>query len=231
MLLRAWHWTESLDLGQGGFVGYTGPLRLERVPLAPNSSPARHRPGSLRPHLHRPSSHRRPRQYHPSHLRTAVVTAAIVGSIVNSPPSGCVTQVINGLAYQQWQQHLVPAAILRNHDDLHSSQCAKMTTPDLELHYSRTTGWIIGNGYFTGQSFRPVSATLAINHLRCGTIGHGCSGYRRNHSELSAGRGPSPAAYVYPKYEGDPASIRFLPTYVVAMIQSRKTFPGYLSRE
>ena len=31
----------------------------------------------------------------------AVVTAAVVGSIVNQPPAGCVTQVINGLAYQQ----------------------------------------------------------------------------------------------------------------------------------
>ena len=32
---------------------------------------------------------------------TAVVTAAVVGSIVDRPPAGCVTQVINGLAYQQ----------------------------------------------------------------------------------------------------------------------------------
>lgn len=32
---------------------------------------------------------------------TAVATAAIVGSIVDRPPAGCVTQVINGLAYQQ----------------------------------------------------------------------------------------------------------------------------------
>jgi hypothetical protein len=31
----------------------------------------------------------------------AVVTAAVVGSIVDRPPAGCVTQVINGLAYQQ----------------------------------------------------------------------------------------------------------------------------------
>ena len=32
---------------------------------------------------------------------TAVATAAVVGSIVDRPPAGCVTQVINGLAYQQ----------------------------------------------------------------------------------------------------------------------------------
>jgi hypothetical protein len=32
---------------------------------------------------------------------TAAVTAAVVGSIVDRPPAGCVTQVINGLAYQQ----------------------------------------------------------------------------------------------------------------------------------
>ncbi len=32
---------------------------------------------------------------------TAVATAAIVGSVVDRPPAGCVTQVINGLAYQQ----------------------------------------------------------------------------------------------------------------------------------
>jgi len=32
---------------------------------------------------------------------TAVVTAAVVGSVVDRPPAGCVTQVINGLAYQQ----------------------------------------------------------------------------------------------------------------------------------
>ena len=32
---------------------------------------------------------------------TAVVTSAVVGSIVNSPPSGCVTTIINGFAYQQ----------------------------------------------------------------------------------------------------------------------------------
>jgi len=32
---------------------------------------------------------------------TAVVTAAVVGAIVDRPPAGCVTQVINGLAYQQ----------------------------------------------------------------------------------------------------------------------------------
>jgi hypothetical protein len=32
---------------------------------------------------------------------TAVATAAVVGSIVDKPPAGCVTQVINGLAYQQ----------------------------------------------------------------------------------------------------------------------------------
>jgi hypothetical protein len=32
---------------------------------------------------------------------TAVATAAVVGSVVDRPPAGCVTQVINGLAYQQ----------------------------------------------------------------------------------------------------------------------------------
>ena len=32
---------------------------------------------------------------------TAVATAAVVGTIVDRPPAGCVTQVINGLAYQQ----------------------------------------------------------------------------------------------------------------------------------
>lgn len=32
---------------------------------------------------------------------TAVATAAVVGSIVDRPPSGCVTSVVNGLAYQQ----------------------------------------------------------------------------------------------------------------------------------
>lgn len=32
---------------------------------------------------------------------TAMVTAAVVGSIVNRPPAGCITQVINGFAYQQ----------------------------------------------------------------------------------------------------------------------------------
>jgi hypothetical protein len=29
-----------------------------------------------------------------------MVTAAVVGSIVDGPPSGCVTQVVNGSAYQ-----------------------------------------------------------------------------------------------------------------------------------
>ena len=32
---------------------------------------------------------------------TAVVTAAVVGSIVNQPPAGCITTVVNGMAYQQ----------------------------------------------------------------------------------------------------------------------------------
>lgn len=32
---------------------------------------------------------------------TAVATAAIVGSIVDRPPAGCVTTIVNGLAYQQ----------------------------------------------------------------------------------------------------------------------------------
>jgi hypothetical protein len=32
---------------------------------------------------------------------TAVATAAVVGTIVDRPPAGCVTQVVNGLAYQQ----------------------------------------------------------------------------------------------------------------------------------
>ena len=32
---------------------------------------------------------------------TAVATAAVVGSIVDRPPAGCVTTVVNGLAYQQ----------------------------------------------------------------------------------------------------------------------------------
>ena len=32
---------------------------------------------------------------------TAMVTAAVIGSVVNSVPVGCTTQVINGLAYQQ----------------------------------------------------------------------------------------------------------------------------------
>ena len=31
---------------------------------------------------------------------TAMVTAAVIGSVVNQPPAGCVTQVVNGLAYQ-----------------------------------------------------------------------------------------------------------------------------------
>lgn len=31
---------------------------------------------------------------------TAMVTAAVIGSIVNQPPAGCATQIINGLAYQ-----------------------------------------------------------------------------------------------------------------------------------
>src|SRR5271170_2256708 len=31
---------------------------------------------------------------------TAMVTAAVIGSVVNSPPAGCSTQIINGLAYQ-----------------------------------------------------------------------------------------------------------------------------------
>jgi hypothetical protein len=29
-----------------------------------------------------------------------MVTAAVIGSIVNQPPAGCATQIINGLAYQ-----------------------------------------------------------------------------------------------------------------------------------
>jgi hypothetical protein len=29
-----------------------------------------------------------------------MVTAAVIGSIVDRPPAGCATQVINGLAYQ-----------------------------------------------------------------------------------------------------------------------------------
>jgi hypothetical protein len=29
-----------------------------------------------------------------------MVTAAVIGSVVNQPPAGCVTQVVNGLAYQ-----------------------------------------------------------------------------------------------------------------------------------
>ena len=32
---------------------------------------------------------------------TAMVTAAIIGSVVNTVPSGCMTTVINGIAYQQ----------------------------------------------------------------------------------------------------------------------------------
>ena len=32
---------------------------------------------------------------------TAVATSAVVGSIVDRPPAGCVTTVVNGLAYQQ----------------------------------------------------------------------------------------------------------------------------------
>lgn len=32
---------------------------------------------------------------------TAAATAAVIGSIVDKPPAGCVTQVVNGLAYQQ----------------------------------------------------------------------------------------------------------------------------------
>ena len=44
--------------------------------------------------------------YHPVATAAAVttaagVTAAVVGSIVDHPPAGCATQVINGLAYQQ----------------------------------------------------------------------------------------------------------------------------------
>ena len=32
---------------------------------------------------------------------TAMVTAAVVGSIVNTVPSGCSTVIVNGFAYQQ----------------------------------------------------------------------------------------------------------------------------------
>src|SRR5271163_1243304 len=32
---------------------------------------------------------------------TAMVTAAVIGSVVNSVPAGCSTQIVNGLAYQQ----------------------------------------------------------------------------------------------------------------------------------
>lgn len=32
---------------------------------------------------------------------TTMVTAAVIGSIVNTPPVGCMTTVINGIAYQQ----------------------------------------------------------------------------------------------------------------------------------
>jgi len=31
---------------------------------------------------------------------TAMVTAAVIGSVVNSVPAGCTTQIVNGLAYQ-----------------------------------------------------------------------------------------------------------------------------------
>src|SRR5262245_19266656 len=44
--------------------------------------------------------------YHPVATAAAVtaatmVTAAVVGSIVNTLPTGCVTTVVNGIAYQQ----------------------------------------------------------------------------------------------------------------------------------
>jgi hypothetical protein len=44
--------------------------------------------------------------YHPIATAAAVtatvaVTAAVIGSIVDKPPSGCVTTIVNGLAYQQ----------------------------------------------------------------------------------------------------------------------------------
>ena len=32
---------------------------------------------------------------------TAMVTAAVIGSIVNTVPAGCVTTIVNGFAYQQ----------------------------------------------------------------------------------------------------------------------------------
>jgi hypothetical protein len=32
---------------------------------------------------------------------TAMVTAAVIGSVVNQPPAGCVSTIVNGLAYQQ----------------------------------------------------------------------------------------------------------------------------------
>ena len=40
--------------------------------------------------------------YHPAAVITgAIVTAAVIGSIVNSVPSGCSTVIVNGFAYQQ----------------------------------------------------------------------------------------------------------------------------------
>ena len=47
-----------------------------------------------------------PRQLHPiataaAVTATAMVTSAIIGSIVNTVPSGCSTVVVNGFAYQQ----------------------------------------------------------------------------------------------------------------------------------